>query len=387
MNTKEYKNFLSDCKNNIDEKPISLSFDATDDLAHSVFKNPNQVKAKASELRRKFLDNIDENLLVFEKKFSENNGAVHWCVAYNDFLECLFSLLHSKKIKAVNTFSSQFNSELGLDESLKNSGIATISTDNACSIFEPSFGIVNTGSVFSVFSSAYDMELVMSSKIKIFILPINKFICNIADLELFSHILSVYRDGVDSPFLSSVFTPNYLSSDGEAHVFLIDNGRSNILATKQQKDALLCIDCGACKRVCPVYNTIGDIPYNNVFTGPLANVVLPFLENFESYKHLSFNSVLCGNCSKVCPMNIPLTDLMIENRRFFFEKKIMDWGDSALASRVKKLLLSRAKMNKSVWRKKQTLGLSLPSSVLKKRQLPNFATESFNLLRTKERKQ
>ncbi len=220
---------------------------------------------------------------------------------------------------------------------------------------------------------------------KIFILPINKFICNITDLELFSHILSIYRDNVDSPFLSSVFTPNAISSEGEAHVFLIDNGRSNILSTKRQKEALYCIDCGACNKVCPVYNTIGDNPYNNVFTGPLAHVVLPFLENYQNCKHFSFNCVLCGNCSKSCPVNIPISDLIIENRRFFFENKIMDWEDGVLARRLKNLLINRSKMNASVWRKKRSIKAFISKSALKTRQLPKFAKESFNVLRTKER--
>jgi L-lactate dehydrogenase complex protein LldF len=361
-----------------------LLFDKVFDLAHSVFENPNRINEKAAELRKRFLDNIDENLLIFERKFTENKGVVHWSVTYDDFIDNLLSLLKSKKIKSVNTFASSFNDELGLDDSLKSAGIATLSTDNTCSIFEPTLGIVNTGSLFSVFNSAYDMELVMGAKLKIFIIPINKFICNLADLELFSHILSIYKYGVDFPFISSVFTPDSISSEFESHVFLIDNGRSNILASKTHRKALLCIDCGACKKVCPVYNTIGDKPYNNVFTGPFANVVLPFLENFHSYKHLSFNSVLCGNCSRVCPMNIPLTDLMIENRKFFFDNKIMEFGDILLSSRLKKLLSSRKEMNKSPWRKKRKLNMFLNKSAFKTRKFPKFSEESYNVMRTKK---
>lgn len=384
MTTREYKDFLSNCRHVIDDKPMDLSFDKVFDLAHSVFENPNRINEKAAELRKRFLDNIDENLLIFERKFTENKGVVHWSVTYDDFIDNLLSLLKSKKIKSVNTFTSSFNDELGLDDSLKSAGIATLSTDNTCSIFEPTLGIVNTGSLFSVFNSAYDMELVMGAKLKIFIIPINKFICNLADLELFSHILSIYKDGVDFPFISSVFTPDSISSEFESHVFLIDNGRSNILASKTHRKALLCIDCGACKKVCPVYNTIGDKPYNNVFTGPFANVVLPFLENFHSYKHLSFNSVLCGNCSRVCPMNIPLTDLMIENRKFFFDNKIMEFGDILLSSRLKKLLSSRKEMNKSPWRKKRKLNMFLNKSAFKTRKFPKFSEESYNVMRTKK---
>ncbi len=380
MNTKEYKTFLSDCKASIDEKPLTISFDDFDDLSHSVFSNPHKIKQKASEIRKKFIDNIDENLLIFERKFTENGGKVHWCVSYDDFIDSLSVLLAKNKIKAVNTFTSRFNAELGLDFSLKNEKIATMATDGKCAILEPEFGIVNTGSLFSIFNSAFDMEIVMGSKLKIFIIPINKFVCNIAEIDIMSTLLSIYRNQNDSPFLSSIFTPNS-HKDSASHVFLIDNGRSNILASKTHRKALWCIDCDACKRVCPVFNTIGDKPYNNVFTGPYANVVLPFYENFDSYKHLSFNSVGCGNCTRVCPVNIPLTDLMIENRRFFFEKKIMDLGDDLLCSRLKKFLLSRSEMNKKTWLKKRKIKAFIKSSVLKNRITPPFAKQSFNGLK------
>ena len=380
MNTKEYKTFLSDCKASIDEKPLTISFDDFDDLSHSVFSNPQKIKQKASEIRKKFIDNIDENLLIFERKFTENGGKVHWCVSYDDFIDSLSVLLAKNKIKAVNTFTSRFNAELGLDFSLKNEKIATMATDGKCAILEPEFGIVNTGSLFSIFNSAFDMEIVMGSKLKIFIIPINKFVCNIAEIDIMSTLLSIYRNQNDSPFLSSIFTPNS-HKDSASHVFLIDNGRSNILASKTHRKALWCIDCDACKRVCPVFNTIGDKPYNNVFTGPYANVVLPFYENFDSYKHLSFNSVGCGNCTRVCPVNIPLTDLMIENRRFFFEKKIMDLGDELLCSRLKKFLLSRSEMNKKTWLKRRKIKVFIKSSVLKNRITPPFAKQSFNGLK------
>ena len=380
MNTKEYKTFLSDCKASIDEKPLTISFDDFDDLSHSVFSNPHKIKQKASEIRKKFIDNIDENLLIFERKFTENGGKVHWCVSYDDFIDSLSVLLAKNKIKAVNNFTSRFNAELGLDFSLKNEKIATMATDGKCAILEPEFGIVNTGSLFSIFNSAFDMEIVMGSKLKIFIIPINKFVCNIAEIDIMSTLLSIYRNQNDSPFLSSIFTPNS-HKDSASHVFLIDNGRSNILASKTHRKALWCIDCDACKRVCPVFNTIGDKPYNNVFTGPYANVVLPFYENFDSYKHLSFNSVGCGNCTRVCPVNIPLTDLMIENRRFFFEKKIMDLGDDLLCSRLKKFLLSRSEMNKKTWLKKRKIKAFIKSSVLKNRITPPFAKQSFNALK------
>jgi L-lactate dehydrogenase complex protein LldF len=35
----------------------------------------------------------------------------------------------------------------------------------------------------------------------------------------------------------------------------------------------------------------------------------------HDYKHLSFASSLCGNCTAVCPVKINLHELLLENRR------------------------------------------------------------------------
>jgi L-lactate dehydrogenase complex protein LldF len=130
--------------------------------------------------------------------------------------------------------------------------------------------------------------------------------------------------------------------------------------------------------VCPVYKLIKDQPYNNSLTGPLANVMLPFLENYDSYKHLSFNSVLCGNCSKVCPVNIPITDLILENRKFFFESKIMNLEDNLLSLGLKKFLISRKNMNRRYWVKKYLLRKMLPNTIKKSIRIPSFSKKTFN---------
>ena len=83
-------------------------------------------------------------------------------------------------------------------------------------------------------------------------------------------------------------------------------------------------------------------------------------------------------------MNIPLSDLMVENRKFFFENKIMDWSDGVLALRLKKLLSSRKKMNESPWKKKQRLNCTIGVPVLKSKYSPQVAKESFNLIATKQ---
>ncbi|MBO7276559.1 MAG: lactate utilization protein [Bacteroidales bacterium] len=376
MNTSEYKKFLHTCSKNINDFDVKL-FDV-DNTVHSVYDNIDKLQLQASKVRQKFVDNIANNLLDFEKNFISNKSYINWCLSYDDFYNSLLKLLDKKKIKSVSIFPSDFNNELSLEKMLKLEGISLFSKDNICSIHEPNFGIVDTGSFLSIFNSIFEMELLLDSKIKIFILPINKFICNISDIDIFAHILSIYKDNAKFPQISNIFTPNSAENKSETHLFIVDNGRSNLLSLKEQKKSLWCINCGACKKVCPVYKLIKDQPYNNSLTGPLANVMLPFLENYDSYKHLSFNSVLCGNCSKVCPVNIPITDLILENRKFFFESKIMNLEDNLLSLGLKKFLISRKNMNRRYWVKKYLLRKMLPNTIKKSIRIPSFSKKTFN---------
>src|SRR5690606_41618787 len=60
------------------------------------------------------------------------------------------------------------------------------------------------------------------------------------------------------------------STDGpeEMYVILLDNGRSNLLAQKDQRQGLYCIRCGSRLNVCPVYQNIGGHTYEATYQGP-----------------------------------------------------------------------------------------------------------------------
>lgn len=376
MNTSEYKRFLHICNKNVDSSHFEL-FNPKD-MVHSVFDDINKLKNQAYKIRQKFIDNIVDNLLLFEKNLLSNKGKINWCLSYEDFTEQLLNLLSNKKIKSVNAFFSNFTEELGLKEILKNEGISSFSKENKCSILSPDLAVVDTASMFSVFDSVFEMELFLDSKIKIFILPINKFICNISDIDIFTHIFSIYEKNTSYPILSNIFTPSSLDTNKETYVFIVDNSRSNLLAFKEQRKILSCIDCGACKKVCPVYQSIKDEPYNNTITGPVANVILPYLENFENYKHLSYNCLLCGNCSSICPLNIQIHDLILENRKFFFENKILDFDDNLLIISLRRFFSKRKKMNSKSWYKRYLLRRMIPKTTRKLVQIPQFSKRTFN---------
>ncbi|WP_026559448.1 LutB/LldF family L-lactate oxidation iron-sulfur protein [Bacillus sp. J37] len=104
----------------------------------------------------------------------------------------------------------------------------------------------------------------------------------------------------------------------EFHLVIVDNGRSNILGTEFQS-ALHCIRCAACVNVCPVYRHVGGHSYGSIYAGPIGAVLSPLLGGYEDYKELPYASSLCAACTDVCPVKIPLHELLIEHRRKIVE--------------------------------------------------------------------
>lgn len=95
----------------------------------------------------------------------------------------------------------------------------------------------------------------------------------------------------------------------EFHIVLLDNGRTDILDS-QFKDILRCIRCGACQNSCPVYQQIGGHAYGSTYSGPMGAVLTPSLAGLSNTRHLPNASTLCGRCAEVCPVKIPIPDLL-----------------------------------------------------------------------------
>jgi len=129
----------------------------------------------------------------------------------------------------------------------------------------------------------------------------------------------------------------------EFHVVLIDNGRSKMLADGYG-EALLCIRCGACLNVCPVYREIGGHAYGSTYSGPIGAVISPLLPmHVTDAGKLPHASTLCGACKDACPVKIDLPKLLLDLRADdvaagntpFFEKQAIKGFVNAMSSRKK----------------------------------------------------
>ncbi|MCX6203345.1 MAG: LutB/LldF family L-lactate oxidation iron-sulfur protein [Bacteroidetes bacterium] len=184
-------------------------------------------------------------------------------------------------------------------------------------------------------------------KTHIVIVGIEKMIPSITDLGLFWPLLATYGTGQQITVYNSIISgPRKADeSDGpeEMIVILLDNGRTELLANAKSREALYCIRCGACLNACPVYKNIGGHAYDTTYSGPIGSVITPHLRGMHDYKHLSYASSLCGNCTEVCPVKINLHELLLENR-----KEAVELGESSFAEKFAWKIWKQTSMNRQL---------------------------------------
>ena len=155
---------------------------------------------------------------------------------------------------------------------------------------------------------------------------IEKIIPSIDDLGLIWPLLACMGTGQQISAYNTIFTGsrrnNEVDGPEKMYVILLDNGRTTLYADNEDYEALSCIRCGACLNTCPVYKTIGGYTYETTYSGPIGSVITPFYRGFKDFGHLSSASSLCGACAEVCPVKIPLPDLLLVNRRKSVEKNL-----------------------------------------------------------------
>jgi L-lactate dehydrogenase complex protein LldF len=178
---------------------------------------------------------------------------------------------------------------------------------------------------------------------------LEKIIPSMADLGLFWPLLATYGTGQRITVYNTIITgprqPGEPDGPDEMYLILLDNGRTNLLADAKARESLYCIRCGACLNACPVYKNIGGHSYGTTYSGPIGSVITPHLKDMEEWKHLSYASSLCGNCTEVCPVRINLHELLLENRHEAVEDGYASWSERLAWKLWKKASLSRRLMN------------------------------------------
>lgn len=218
----------------------------------------------------------------------------------------------------------------------------------------------------------------------IVVVGIEKMIPSMTDLALFWPLLSTFGTGQRVTVYNTIVTgPRQAGEkDGpqDMYVILLDNGRTNILANEKQRESLYCIRCGACLNACPVYKNIGGHTYNTPYSGPIGSVITPHLKDMGDWKHLSYASSLCGNCTEVCAVKINLHELLLENRHEAVEEGYSSFSEKMAWKMWKQGMLRRKWMNMAGGATKNWVVNSLVKGWKEHRGKMEFPKKSFNQL-------
>ncbi len=219
-------------------------------------------------------------------------------------------------------------------------------------------------------------------KTHIVIAGIEKLIPSMTDLGLFWPLLSTFGTGQKITVYNTIITgprqPGEVDGPEDMIVILLDNGRTNILANPKTRESLYCIRCGACLNACPVYKNIGGHSYNTAYSGPIGAVITPHLKSMNVWKHLSYASSLCGNCTEVCAVKINLHELLLENRHEAVEEGFSKFPERMGWKAWKIGMLKRKWMNKAKGKTKGWIVNTLVKGWTESRGPLHFPEKSFN---------
>ena len=373
------------------------------------FAQLSVAREKAKNIKWKTIEHLDKYLEQFEKNFTANGGKLIWAETAEEALQAILQICKEKNTTQVVKAKSMVTEEIHLNHFLAENGIDSVETDLGEYIQqldgEPPYHIVTP----AMHKSKEDVARVFYEKLgtepnltppeitkiarrnlrekyisaqvgitggnflladiggvcvtenegngrlcttfpatQISIVGIEKLLPSINDLQLFWPLLATYGTGQQLTVYNTIFTgprkANETDGPEEMYVILLDNGRTNLLR-REVRESMYCIRCGSCLNACPVYKNIGGHAYGATYSGPIGSVVTPHLQGMEEYKHLSYASSLCGNCTEVCPLKINIHEMLLENRSIAVEEKLNGFSENTTWKLWERAMMSRNMMN------------------------------------------
>jgi L-lactate dehydrogenase complex protein LldF len=194
------------------------------------------------------------------------------------------------------------------------------------------FFVAETGSVVLVTNEGNATLTTTLPDVHVAISGIEKIVPTLEDVATLMRVLPRSATGQSISNYVDVLTGT--RGDGEFHgarhmyFILVDAGRSEVLGSEVSA-ALRCIRCGACMNHCPVYQNIGGHSYGWVYPGPIGSILTPSYIGLENALDLPQASTLCNQCGVVCPVKIPLPDLLRKLREQQFARRLRPWPERA----------------------------------------------------------
>ncbi len=407
------------------------------------YNNVEEAKNQAASIKRDVLQNWDKYLLQFEETISNRGVKVLWAKDAVEATGYIEQILTENDAKLLVKSKSMTTEEIELNETAARMGCESVETDlgefivqvagekpyhivtpamhkskgDIAKLFNEKFGtpidstpeemteyvrqvlrkkytqaqIGVTGANFliadigAVSVTENEGNALMSTafpKIHVVIAGLEKIIPKMSQLGLFYPLLAAHGTGQQITAYNTIFTgakQNIEEQQSEMIVILLDNGRTTVYEDDEAFESLACIRCGACLNGCPVYKTIGGYTYDTTYSGPIGSVLTPFLRGFKDFSHLSFASTLCGKCVEVCPVKIPLTDILLSNRRKAVEQNLRPIAEKILMKSFK--LMSSKRIGFDFFPGMIKNVGSYPLNYFgwgSKRKMPKFSNQSFS---------
>src|SRR5512136_2077882 len=180
------------------------------------------------------------------------------------------------------------------------------------------FMVAETGTIVLVTNEGNGRMCTTLPPVHVAIAGIDKVVPDMQSLTVLLKLLARSATGQKiSTYTSFIHGPRQSTEENgpqEFHLILLDNGRTRILQDEVTRETMLCIRCGACLNVCPVYNHVGGHAYGWVYSGPIGAILSPQLLGTKVARELPFASSLCGACADICPVKIPIPSILLQLR-------------------------------------------------------------------------
>ncbi len=194
------------------------------------------------------------------------------------------------------------------------------------------FMVAETGTLVTVTNEGNGRMCTTLPPLHVAVVGIDKTVPDLESLNVLLKLLPRSATGQKmTSYVQFITGPARTDEEGgprEFHLVLVDNGRTRILRDEVARETLLCIRCGVCLNVCPVYNHVGGYAYGGAYSGPIGSILSPQLFGLGTAGDLPFASSLCGACAEYCPVKIPIPEILIHLRRRVVEGDAVD-GPSA----------------------------------------------------------
>ncbi len=232
-------------------------------------------------------------------------------------------ILHKNRRQIAETFEKNglgaFNDEPGVITARARQFLRHKYLEADAGLTGANFVVAESGRLVVVTNEGNSRFCLAATRCHIALVGIEKILPKDRDLALFLNLLArsatAQQLTVYNEFILGPRAAGQPDGPDEVHVVFVDNGRTDVLAS-DCRDILRCIRCGACLNVCPVYRQAGGHAYRSVYPGPVGAVLSPLMlgKRFPEKADLPKASSLCGACNEVCPVDIPIPDLLLRLR-------------------------------------------------------------------------